>query len=163
MQKYFCENRKEIIDGISFKEEKEIIGIVFNPVDYVLDGLRFLNTEKINNIEIEDDDFKNEVMKRKSEKYLDEPQNRVFKDPSLHSFRDLFQLIYSLDLLCELSLSAEEVVYIGKVINVNEDSIDIDFFDTKCNLMDNAYVEYADMTHVTVFSDYVNTLSDFIK
>jgi len=99
----------------------------------------------------------------KFQMYFEELPKKIFKDNKISNFEELFTIIQSLDLLCELSLSEEDVVYIGKIIDVYEDSIDIDFFDTECKLMDQAYVEYEDITTVTVFSDYLNTLSEVMK
>lgn len=163
MEEYFLKNRKENIIGNSFKEGKNITGIIFNPVDFVLDGMKFINTEKIENITVETNNFKDKVMVEKLQMYFEEQPKKIFKDSKISNFEELFTIIQSLDLLCELSLSEEDVVYIGKIIEVYEDSIDIDFIDTECKLMDQAYVEYEDITTVTVFSDYLNTLSEVMK
>ncbi|WP_336686328.1 hypothetical protein [Chryseobacterium bernardetii] len=163
MEEYFLKNRKENIIGNSFKEGKNITGIIFNPVDYVLDGIKFINTEKIEKITVETNNFKDKVMVEKFQMYFEELPKKIFKDSKISNFEELFTIIQSLDLLCELSLSEEDVVYIGKIIDVYEDSIDIDFFDTECKLMDQAYVEYEDITTVTIFSDYLNTLSEVMK
>ncbi|RTZ50084.1 hypothetical protein EJ377_08520 [Chryseobacterium arthrosphaerae] len=158
MEEYFLKNRNESIIGSSFNKGKAITGIIFNPVDYVLDGLKFINNTKIENVTIETNDFKSKVMKGKIQSYFDGSKD-IITGRVPDNFEELFKIIKSSDLLCELSLSEEEVVYIGKVIEVYEDSIDIDFLDTECKLMDHAYVEYEDITTVAIFSDYLNTLS----
>ncbi|CAA7386637.1 hypothetical protein [Chryseobacterium fistulae] len=163
MEEYFLKNRKENIIGNRFKEGEIITGIIFNPVDYVLDGIKFINTEKIENVAIKTNNFKDKVMMKKIQIYFDEPIKKIIRDSKTNSFEELFTVIESLDLLCELSLSEEDVVYIGKIIDVYEDSIDVDFFDTECNLMDNAYVEYENITTVTIFSDYLDSLSEVMK
>lgn len=163
MEEYFLKNRKENIIGSSFNVGKNITGVIFNPVDYVLDGIKFINTEKIENITVETNNFKDKVMMEKVQIYFEEQTKKIFNDSKISNFEELFTVIQSLDLLCELSLSEEDVVYIGKIIEVYEDSIDIDFFDTECKLMDQAYVEYEDITTVTIFSDYLNSLSEVMR
>ena len=163
MEEYFLKDREENIIGSSFKKGENITGIIFNPIDYVLDGLKFINNEKIENVTTGTDSFKNKVMKDKIQKYCDASTMKIVKDSPPNNFEELFTTIKSLDVLCELSLSEEDVVYIGKVTAVYEDAIDIDFFDTECELMDHAYVEYGDITTVAIFSDYLDTLSTVIK
>lgn len=163
MEQYFFKNRDESLNGICFKKEQIITGIIFNPVDYVLDGLKFINSARIESMIVEDDNFKEKVLKQKAQKYFDESSKKIFKNHPIHNFQELFRMIHSLELLCEMSLSEEDVIYIGKVVEVYDDSIDIDFFDTECKLLDNAYVEYEDITCVTIFSDYVDTLCEVIK
>lgn len=164
MEQYFLKNRRTIINGINFKEEKDIItAVLFNPVDYVIDGMKFINSTKIQNIVSDTDEFKNQIMNKKTERYFDDINKKDIKNSKLQNFQDLFAFVKSKDILCELSLSKEDVSYIGKVINIYEDSIDIDFFSTKCKLVDNAYVEFEDITTVTIFSDYLDTLSEIIR
>lgn len=164
MEQYFLENRKLSISGIRFTKEKDIItAVLFNPVDYVIDGIKFINSKKIKDIVVETDEFKDEIMSKKFQKYFYDSNKTVFKSFEILNFQNLFNLIKSMDLLCELSLSKENVVYIGKVINVYDDSIDIDFFSTECKLIDNAFVEFEDITSVSILSDYLDTLSEVMK
>lgn len=163
MEQYFFKNRKLSINGICFKEEKALIGIIFNPVDYVIDGMKFINSGKIKKVVVETDEFKNKIMTKKFQKYFDDANKKTFRTTVIQNFQSLFTLINSMDVLCELSLSKEDVVYIGKVINVYDDSIDIDFLNTECKLIDNAFVEFKDITTVSVFSDYLDTLSEVMK
>jgi hypothetical protein len=163
MEQYFLENRKLSINGICFKEEKALTGIIFNPVDYVIDGMKFINSGKIKNVVVETDEFKDKIMTKKFQKYFDDANKKILKTTEIQDFQSLFTLINSMNVLCELSLSKEDVVYVGKVINVYDDSIDIDFFNTECKLIDNAFVEFEDITTVSIFSDYLDTLSEVMK
>ncbi|WP_284462627.1 hypothetical protein [Chryseobacterium sp.] len=163
MEQYFLENRELSINGICFKKEKFLTGIIFNPVDYVIDGMKFINSGKIKNVVAETDEFKDKIMTKKFQKYFDDANKKILKTTEIKDFQSLFNAINSMDILCELSLNKEDVVYIGKVINVYDDSIDIDFFNTECKLIDNAFVEFEDITTVSIFSDYLDTLSEVMK
>jgi hypothetical protein len=163
MEQYFLENIELSINGICFKEEKILTGIIFNPVDYVIDGMKFINSRKIKNVVAETDEFKDKIMTKKFQKYFDDANKKNLKTTEIQDFQSLFNVINSMDILCELSLSKEDVVYVGKVINVYDDSIDVDFFNTECKLIDNAFVEFEDITTVSIFSDYLDTLSEVMK
>lgn len=163
MEQYFLENRELSINGICFKKEKVLTGIMFNPVDYVIDGMKFINSGKIKNVVTETDEFKDKIMTKKFQKCFDDTNKKILKNTEIQDFQSLFNVINSMDILCELSLSKEDVVYVGKVINVYDDSIDIDFFNTECKLIDNAFVEFEDITTVSIFSDYLDTLSEVMK
>ena len=161
MEEFFFKNRKQSIHGVCFQKNDKMTNIIYIPVDYVIDGMKFINSDRIENVTGEKKEFKIKVIKFKSKNYFDDLSKTAFRD--CENFQKLFTVIQSMDLLCELSLSKEDVVYIGKVINVYDDSINIDFYDTECKLYDNACVMYDDITSISVFTDYLDTLSEVMK
>ena len=78
------------------------------------------------------------------------------------NFNSIFEYISVNKLFCELCLSKETITYVGETTKVKQNSIDIDFYDTKFNLMDKAFVMFRDITKVTIFSDYANTFKNEI-
>lgn len=157
-----CSIRKweDCLHGVQFFESSNIIGIIINPTDYILDGITFINKKRVKKTSLNNDELSERIMKVKAESVLNSIPiiNSDFQD-----FKQVFQVLKNADLFCELALSKEDVVYVGEIIKVNDDSLDIDFYSTKFELMDNAYVKFKDITSVTVFSDYSLTFQNVVR
>ncbi|MGE8431450.1 hypothetical protein [Chryseobacterium joostei] len=156
-------NFSDCILGIKLYDNENLLVTILNPVDYVLDGIRFTNFKKIENITNESDSFKNKVMKLKFQRYLDSLNLNMFKDFKISNFQNLFTIIKQESLLCEFSFNKEDVVYIGNIINVYDSSIDVNFYDDECQLDESDNIDFENITSVTIFSDYLNSLSEFMK
>lgn len=158
---YSLLNRKKKIKSILLFENENIIGLINNPVDYVIDGILFINRKKIKLIKSERDALREKVILTKYENYIKSDTRYVI--PDFVNFKDLFLYIKQKNIFCELSLTKEDIVYIGNIVDVNNECIDIDFYDSKFKLLDKAYVYFEDITTVTILSDYINTVELFSK
>jgi hypothetical protein len=156
-------NFSDCILGVKLYDNENLLITALNPVDYVLDGIRFINLKKIENITDESDSFKNKVMKLKFQRYLDSLNLSMFKNFEIKNFQNLFTIIKQEDLLCEFSFNKEDVVYIGNIIYVYENSIDVNFYDDECQLDESDNIDFENITSITLFSDYLNSLSEFMK
>ncbi len=156
-------NFSDRILGSKLYDNENLLTIVVNPVDYVLDGVKFINQKRIESITDESNGFKNMVMELKFQRYLDSLNLKRFKSFEINNFQSLFTTIKEESLLCEFSFNKEDVVYIGNIINVHANSIDVNFYDEKCRFVESDNIDFESMTSITVLSDYLNSLSEFMK
>ena len=157
---FLLSNWRKLINGITISQNENIICIIKNPVDYVIDGLTFINTQKIKEIILSENIFQEEII---NSKFISNCENdKRYINFKFKNFKDLFIYLKKTSSFCELSLRKANVIYIGKIINVNEESIDIDFYDVNFKLMDNAYIEYKDISLVNIFTDYAGTIENIV-
>lgn len=157
------QNFSDYILGVKLYDNENLLIIASNSVDYVLDGVKFINQKKIESITDESDSFKNKVMKLKFQKYLDFLNLKKFKNFEINNFQSLFTTIKEEGLLCEFSFNKEDVVYIGNILNVYENSVDVNFYDEECQFDESDNIDFENITSITLFSDYLNSLSEFMK
>lgn len=157
---FLLSNRIKSITGIALNRNKNLTVIINNPVDYVIDGIIYINSNKIKEIIFKEQNLEEKIVNSKFTVCLERDER--YLDLDFKDFNDLFTQLKKINTFCELSLSKENVVFIGKIVNVEKDSIDVDFYDTNLKLMDNALVKYKDITTVTIFSDYADTISNVI-
>lgn len=158
---FSIKNWKNNNNGLVVFEESAIIGLINNPVDYVLDGFVFLNRKKMKSMTIVDNELKQRIITSKAQSWLGNfPKlgNTIFQN-----YQEVFEYLKTEDIFCELSLSKENAVYLGRIIEVHKDSIDIDFYSTDFNLLDSAFVKFNDIRLVTIHSDYSTTFENEIK
>lgn len=160
MEEYKLINRKKNIKGVVLNRSKELTLLINNPVDYLIDGLVIINNSKIlkeNFILNEEKDF---II---NQKFKSMNIENDYKKLKYGNFKDFFSSVKIDNIFCEFSLSKENSIYIGKIIDIKEDSIDVDFYSTNFHLLDKAYVKFEDITTIKVFTDYSLTFKMFHK
>lgn len=160
MIKYKLTKRKKRIKGIVLNTSRELTVLINNPVDYQIDGLLIINNSKIVKESLVLDEFKDYIITNKFKSIC---IRNNYQKIEYKSFKDLFHYLKINEIFCELSLSKEDSIYIGRVIDVKHDSIDIDFYKTDFNLLDKAYVLFDDITTIKIFNDYSLTFKEFHK
>ena len=153
-------NRTKAINGLVLYQNDNFTTIINNPVDYVIDGIVYINNQKLKVTVLEKQSSKDKIMNSKLTVFLE--KDKRYLNIEFSNFKDLFTHLKETNLFCELSLSKENVVYIGKTINAYEDSIDIDFYNTNFKLIDNAFIKFEDITSVTILSDYADTIGNVV-
>lgn len=138
--------------GIVTIESPILVGMINNPIDYVLDGYTFINRSKIKSVELISDPVHQRIMNSKAQIWSDN-----FNLIHVFDFQELFEQLKKRGTFCELYLSKESIVYIGRTIDVRADSIDIDFYTTDFKRLDKAFVKFKDVKLVTIYSDYSTT------
>ena len=156
---YSISGWKKNIKGVQLSENEELICFLKNPVDFVLDGLVFLNRKMLSAAHLEPNELLQQVFKFKVENLL---KKNGYGQLGFKDYKDLFSYLKKNKVFCELALSKENIIYIGEIIEVHQESIDVDFFDTNFMLLDNAYIKYDDIKSITIFSDYVDTYGKYI-
>lgn len=151
-------NRSKSIYGLVLYRNDNFTTIINNPVDYVIDGVRYINNQKLKSIVLEKQLSKDKIMNSKLIIFLE--NDKRYLNIEFSNFKDLFDYLKEKNIFCELSLSKENTVFIGKTINAQQDSIDIDFYDKNFRLVDNAFVKFEDITSVTILSDYADTIAN---
>lgn len=102
-------------------------------------------------------------MELKFQKYLDSLNVRIFKNFEIKNFQTLFPIIKVEELLCEFSFKKEDVVYTGNILNVYENFVDVNFYDEECQFDESDNIDFENITSITLFSDYLSSLSEFMK
>lgn len=148
---------KNLTRGIVTIESPVLIGMIYNPVDYVIDGYTFINRTKIKSVKSIDDSMRQRIMNSKAQTW-----SNKFDLVHASNFSELFDELKKRGIFCEVYLSKEDLVYIGKTMDVKTDSIDIDFYTTDFKLLDTAFVKFKDIKLVTIYSDYSTTFEDVV-
>lgn len=149
---------KKLKRGVVTLENPIMIGMISNPIDYLLDGYTFINKNKVKSVEIINDSTQQRIMSKKSKTW----SNNYSNLNNVCDFQELFEQLKKGETFCELYLSKEDRVYIGKIVDVRADSIDVDFYTTDFKLLDEAVVEFKDIKLVTIYSDYSTTFENVI-
>ncbi|WP_417266643.1 hypothetical protein [Brumimicrobium sp.] len=145
-----------------FLEKKTVFSLsIYNPVDYVLDGVMFMNNSFVLSAEMNLSELSSNVMSEKINRYVNQEKIKTILETS--NFKELFSYLLKKDDFCEIALSQEDTVYIGRVRKVRNSSIDIDFYNTDFTLLDEAIIEFDDIRIVSVYTDYSETFCEFIK
>lgn len=160
MNKYKLINRKNKVKGIVLEKSKELTLLINNPVDYIIDGLLIINNSKIQKNSFITNENKDYII---TQKFKDMNLESDYRDLKYENFKDFFYSLKTYNIFCEISLSKENVIYIGKIIDVKEDSIDVDFYATNFYLLEKAYIKFEDITTIKIFTDYSITFKRFHK
>lgn len=160
MNKYKLINRKNKVKGIVLKSSEELTLLINNPVDYLIDGLLIINNSKIVKESLIKNEDKDHII---THKFKDTGLGNDYQNLKYENFKDFFSSVKTYNLFCEFSLSKENVIYIGKIIDVKEDLINVDLYATNFHLLDKAYIKFKDITTIKVFTDYSLTFKKFHK
>ncbi|SHL76781.1 hypothetical protein SAMN05443634_1241 [Chishuiella changwenlii] len=160
MIKYKLTKRKNKIKGVVLNTSKELTVLINNPVDYQIDGLLIINNSKIEKESLVLDELKDYII---TDKFKSICIKNNYQKIEYKNFQDLFYYLKINEIFCELSLTKEDSIYIGRVIDIKHNSIDIDFYTTDFNLLDKAYVLFDDITTIKIFTDYSLTFKEFHK
>lgn len=154
-------NRIKLIEGILINQNDVFTTIINNPTDYQIDGIKFINNTKIKEIQLNTQELKEKVINSKFQSFS-KKVDEYMKNKHIN-FEDLFIKLKSDNVFCELSLSKKNSIYVGKVINVYNDSIDINLYNINFELLDNAYIKFKDITSINILTDYSETFNDVIS
>ena len=147
---------KELIKGILIDSGTQWSLIRLNVVDYVLDGFQFTNIKYVA--------YENEIKectilyrilykKNRTEGLLPlDNTNILDKNDLLYSF------MKRNDILVAVCLHREDVLYVGKIIDVGTKSFVLDSYDTelrKCGIMN---IEFTKVRYIQIHTDYLDSL-----
>lgn len=148
---------KELITGILLGNGTHWSLMRVNVVDYVLDGFQFTNKKYIvDNSKLKEDTLLYKILTIKNSPndslaWID--LNVLDEDKLLYSF------LKKNNILVAICLHREDVLYVGKIKNVNSKSLILDSYDTELNSSGLMKIEFNRVRYVQMHTDYLDSLS----
>ena len=150
------------IYGVLLHEGNQWIVTKDNVVDYVLDGIRFTNTDYIRHRKvIERSTMEAQII---SMKYIDFQEDcKMVRNICLDDYCGVFHAIMNQHQLIEIGLDKSECVFVGTVSHVNEKSFIVETIDTMTNFSQKMRIPYKTVRYFKIKTDYLNSLELFIR
>lgn len=147
---------KELVTGILLGNGTRWSFVRLNVVDYVLDGFQFTNKRYISDTcEIKEDTLQYKILsiKNKAKEILP----RLFSD-ILDDDNQLCSFLKEKNLLIAVCLHREDVLYVGKVKEVNFNFFTLDSYDTELRKSGIIKIEYSKVRYIQMQTDYLDSL-----
>ncbi|SET10404.1 hypothetical protein [Hymenobacter actinosclerus] len=123
------------------------------PVDYVVDGLVFVNQKYLlKKTRGEDEEFAEKILRLKMVSF----ENRQQFD--LDSTPNLFTQLQQQEKLVQLTLHDDSVNFIGQIVQVNRQSFRCRLLGVKAEWLQEVNIKYAEVRTIGLATDYVLSL-----
>lgn len=143
----------EDITGVFVAEGESWILLNDNQNDFLLDGLRFVHKNNIDEIlREEDEQFKEKVFKLKY------PNLRLDSSFDLDHTATLLQEIKSKDLLFHFDGADEEEMIVGKIESISMNSFKVKTVDSYGNWSDSCVCTFEELSSIAIENDYLKSL-----
>ena len=147
---------KELVTGILLGNGTRWSFVRLNVVDYVLDGFQFTNKRYISDTyEIKEDTLQYKILsiKNKAKEILPKLFSDILDDDNL-----LCSFLKEKNLLIAVCLHREDVLYVGKVKEVNLNFFTLDSYDTELRKSGIIKIEYSKVRYIQMQTDYLDSL-----
>ncbi|MBO4596485.1 MAG: hypothetical protein J5676_01210 [Bacteroidaceae bacterium] len=147
---------KELITGILLENGTRWSFIRLNVVDYVLDGFQITNKRYISDIyDIKEDTLQYKILsiKNRTKDILPKLYPDTLDDDNL-----LCSFLKEKNLLIAVCLHREDVLYVGKVKEVNSNFFTLDSYDTELRKSGIIKIEYSKVRYIQMHTDYLDSL-----
>ena len=147
---------KELVTGILLGNGTRWSFVRLNVVDYVLDGFQFTNKRYISDTyEIKEDTLLYKILSTKNK--AKEILPKLFSD-ILDDDNQLCSFLKEKNLLIAVCLHREDVLYVGKVKEVNFNFFTLDSYDTELRKSGIIKIEYSKVRYIQMQTDYLDSL-----
>ena len=144
------------ISGVYLYENEEFVVMLNNPVDYVIDGIYFINKNYINNIEIDQDIISNKILLHKASLYNTDNMN-------FSNFKKILQYLLNKQQLIEFYLDKQSYTLIGRIISIDNEVIKVNLVDTQSSFLKKEKISYNKIRVLAINTDYVDALEWYSK
>jgi hypothetical protein len=147
---------KELVTGILLGNGTRWSFVRLNVVDYVLDGFQFTNKRYISDTyEIKEDTLLYKILsiKNKAKEIFPRLFSDILDDDNL-----LCSFLKEKNLLIAVCLHREDVLYVGKVKEVNFNFFTLDSYDTELRKSGIIKIEYSKVRYIQMQTDYLDSL-----
>ena len=147
---------KELVTGILLGNGTRWSFVRLNVVDYVLDGFQFTNKRYISDTcEIKEDTLLYKILsiKNKAKEILPKLFSYILDDDN-----PLCSFLKEKNLLIAVCLHREDVLYVGKVKEVNFNFFTLDSYDTELRKSGIIKIEYSKVRYIQMQTDYLDSL-----
>jgi hypothetical protein len=146
-------DKKEIFTGFLIDYSDEWILLKNNPVDYIIDGFVILRNKNIESIERDHDlEFTEKVIRLKGLKTNAED---IIPIRDLSTILNFIKNKYG---IFQIVKKSPKSVYLGKLIEINNEILTIDFLDTKGRFGGELSFNPEKIRVIEFDSDYINSL-----
>ena len=152
------------IYGVLLHEGNQWIVTKDNVVDYVLDGIRFINRKYISykkKIEVDDDEMKVKIIPLKYKDALKDKELVAKLD--LNSYHGFFSMLKPMGYMTEIGLDKEDSMYVGTIAKINEKSVTFDTIGTLTEDTGMMNIPFDRIRYIGIETDYLKSLSLYIK
>ncbi len=147
------EDKKEIFTGFLIDWTEDWILLKNNPADFIIDGYTILRNKRIQSIiQDEDHEFTERVIKLKGLKTSAEEIIPLKDLPSIiHFLADKYEVF-------QIAKKSDKAVYLGKLIEINEEELIIDFLSTEGQFDGEMGFKLEKVRVIEFDTDYINSL-----
>jgi hypothetical protein len=146
-------DKKVIVSGFLIDYNEDWILLRFNPVDYILDGYIILKNKNIQSvIRDENEEFTERVIKLKG---LKTSSDEIVPIQSLSSILNYLNHKHG---IFQIAKRSDKAVYLGKLIELNEEELVIDFLETKGIFGGEMSFNPKKIRAIEFDTDYINSL-----
>jgi len=147
------EDKKEIFTGFLIDWTEDWILLKNNPVDFIIDGYTILKNKNIQSInQDKDHEFTERVIKLKGLKTSAEEIIPLRDLPAiLHFLSDQYGIF-------QLAKKSDKAVYLGKLIELNEKELVIDFLGPEGEFEGEMFFNLNKIRAIEFDTDYINSL-----
>lgn len=147
------EDKKDIFSGFLIDWTEDWILLKNNPVDFIIDGYTILKNKNVKSIiQDKDHEFTEKVIKLKGLKTSAE---------EIIPLKDLTSIVYFLAdkyEIFQIATKSDKAVYLGKLIELNEEELIIDFMGTEGEFEGEMSFKLNKIRVIEFDTDYINSL-----
>ena len=144
------------ISGVYLYENEEFVIMLNNPVDYVIDGIYFINKNYIKNIETDQDIISNKILLHKASLYNTDNMN-------FSNLKKILQYLLNKQQLIEFYLDKQSYTLIGRIISIDNKVIKVNLVDTQSSFLKKEKISYNKIRILAINTDYVDALEWYNK
>ena len=144
------------ISGVYLYENEEFVVMLNNPVDYVIDGIYFINKNYIKNIETDQDIISNKILLHKASLYNTDNMN-------FSNLKKILQHLLNKQQLIEFYLDKQSYTLIGRIISIDNEVIKVNLVDTQSSFLKKEKISCNKIRVLAIDTDYVDALEWYSK
>lgn len=148
---------KEPITGILLKQGTHWYLAKQNVVDYMLDGFIYINRHFVvyeNEIHRDTTLYKILSLKNEAKKDL-----YIYNDSILNGYDSFFSFLKTNQILVAVCLHNEDVIYVGKIMNVGSMAFILSSYDTDLNERGTMKIPFYKVRYIQMHTDYLDSLN----
>ncbi len=141
--------------GVKLFENDNLLVIEINPVDYVLDGICFINKKYIKEVNEVKDILKHEILNNKLN------TNKFDYDRFINIY-EVVKYFQENKKLIKLGLDSQYYSLIGQVLRINNKSFFLKILSVKAVYLNEILIEYNKIRTITLNDDYLDSLENYL-
>ena len=147
------EDKKDVFSGFLIDWTEDWILLKNNPVDFIIDGYTILKNKNVKSIiQDKDHEFTEKVIKLKG---LKTSAEEIIPLKDLYSIMNFLANKYE---IFQIAKKSDKAVYLGKLIEINEDELVMDFLGTEGEFEGEMSFKQNKIRVIEFDTDYINSL-----
>ena len=147
------EDKKDVFSGFLIDWTEDWILLKNNPVDFIIDGYTILKNKNVKSIiQDKDHEFTERVIKLKG---LKTSAEEIIPLKDLYSIINFLAIKYE---IFQITKKSDKAVYLGKLIEINEEELVIDFLGTEGEFDGEMSFKQNKIRVIEFDTDYINSL-----